>query len=66
MFTSAYHFYNPQNDVAASRTQTHPLFTQYADDLKGTFDHIMFSCDEDSSKLELLELLEVPSEEILA
>ena len=67
VFTSAYHFYNQSDDDGPrSREATHPLFTQYADDLKGTFDHIMFASDENSAKLELLELLEVPNEKVLA
>jgi mRNA deadenylase 3'-5' endonuclease subunit Ccr4 len=42
------------------------MFTQYADDLKGTFDHIMYAWDESSVQLELLELLDVPTKEVLA
>jgi mRNA deadenylase 3'-5' endonuclease subunit Ccr4 len=63
VFKSAYHYYN---ESSPSRKKTHPPYTQYAADLKGTYDHIMYTSEPEGTHLHLLELLDVPSESTLA
>ena len=64
---SAYSLYQlPEGEDATegkplSRTQTNPRYTNYTVSFKGTLDHILY----EKNKLEVLELLELPSDEVI-
>ena len=55
---SAYSLYQTSDD-SLSRADTNPNYTNYTVSFKGTLDHILY----EKSHLEVLELLEMPSDD---
>ena len=58
---SVYSLYKNSDLPNVSRADTHPLYTNYATDFQGTLDHILY----ERNTLEVLEMLEMPSDELV-